>query len=54
VQVIAQTLTEVFERADREGVPTSVIADRIAEERIRSARAKRTAPEVAPARAVAG
>jgi leucine dehydrogenase len=54
VQVIAQTLTEVFERADREGVPTSVIADRIAEERIRSARAKRTAQEVAPARAVAG
>jgi leucine dehydrogenase len=31
---IADTLSEIFRAADREGTPTSVIADRIAEERI--------------------
>jgi leucine dehydrogenase len=57
VQIIARTLTEVFERADREGAPTSAIADRIAEERIRSgreARAAHAAREAMPARALAG
>jgi leucine dehydrogenase len=57
VQIIAQTLTEVFERADREDAPTSMIADRIAEERIRRARRSRAEPAVQtirPARALAG
>lgn len=56
VQVIAQTLTEVFERSDRERTPTSVIADRIASERIRCAHATRAAQaaDIAPARALAG
>ena len=57
VQTIAETLTEVFERSAREGTPTNLIADRLAEERIRNgrqARAKRASAEVlAPARAVA-
>ena len=58
VQHIATTLGEVFERAEREGVPTHQIADRIAEERIRTARvAKVRLPRVTldavPARAAA-
>ena len=36
VQTIAETLTEVFERAAREDAPTNEIADRLAEERIRN------------------
>jgi len=57
VQSIAQTLTEVFERAAREDAPTSQIADRIAEERIRLGRQSRAAlgaPAAQPARAAAG
>ena len=57
VQEIAQTLTEVFERAAREGAPTNLVADRIAEERIRlgrPARAARAVRDPLPARAVAG
>jgi leucine dehydrogenase len=57
VQSIAQTLTEVFERAAREDAPTSQIADRIAEERIRLGRRSRAAlgaQSALPARAVAG
>jgi leucine dehydrogenase len=57
VQTVAETLTEVFERAEREGAPTSEIADRLAEERVRNgrqARAIRSARDVLPARAVAG
>jgi len=34
---IAATLGEIFQRADAEGTPTNVIADRIAEERMRAA-----------------
>jgi leucine dehydrogenase len=57
VQIIADTLTEVFERADRDDTPTSVIADRIAQERIRRARQSRSASaarNVTRARALAG
>ncbi len=57
VQIIAETLTEVFERAARAGAPTSEIADRLAEERVRNgrqARALRSAHDWLPARAVAG
>jgi hypothetical protein len=57
VQVIPQTLSEVFVRAEREGTSTSALADRIAEERIRAARqirAARGTRELAPARALAG
>ena len=53
VEIIAQTLAEVFERSAGEGTPTSVIADRIAQERIRSGRqaAAQRAPQPArPAR----
>jgi leucine dehydrogenase len=58
VQHIATTLGEVFERAEREDLPTYQIADRIAEERIRAARAaKARSPRVTldavPARAAA-
>jgi leucine dehydrogenase len=35
VRRIGETLSEVFVRADAEGVPTSVIADRLAEERFK-------------------
>jgi leucine dehydrogenase len=42
---IADTLTAIFKRADAERLPTSVIADRIAEERIASA--KHVTPRVA-------
>ncbi len=35
VRRIGDTLSEVFARADAEGVPTSVIADRLAEERFK-------------------
>jgi leucine dehydrogenase len=57
VQEIAPTLTEVFERAAREGAPTNLVADRIAGERIRlgrQARAARALRDPVPARAVAG
>jgi leucine dehydrogenase len=56
VQTIADTLTEVFERAARANAPTSEIADRLAEERVRKghqARAKRTPRDILPAREVA-
>jgi leucine dehydrogenase len=58
VQHITTTLGEVFERAEREGLPTHQIADRIAEERIRAARAAKVrSPRVildaVPARAAA-
>jgi leucine dehydrogenase len=36
VRTIADTLTEVFQRADHEGVATSVVADRVAEKRFKS------------------
>ncbi len=36
VCTIGNTLTEVFERAEREGVATSVVADRVAEKRFKS------------------
>lgn len=36
VRRIADTLTEVFERADREQLPTSVVADRVAESRFKA------------------
>ena len=39
---IADTLRHVFERAEAEGVPTSVIADRMAEERLAGAREQRS------------
>lgn len=45
VRTIAETLTEVFERATYENAPTSEIADRLAEERVqkgRQARPKRS------------
>ncbi|MHA1537621.1 MAG: Glu/Leu/Phe/Val dehydrogenase dimerization domain-containing protein [Alphaproteobacteria bacterium] len=35
LQRIADTLTEIFQRAERENKPTNIIADRIAEERFR-------------------
>jgi leucine dehydrogenase len=69
VQTIAETLTEVFERAAHAGAPTSEIADRLAEERVRNGRQARAtraardvlpmrdlppAREASPARAVAG
>jgi leucine dehydrogenase len=57
VQSIAQTLTEVFERAGREGAPTNQIADRIAAERLRLGRQSRAAlavPDALPVRAAAG
>jgi leucine dehydrogenase len=57
VQTIAQTLIEVFERAGREGAPTNQIADRIAEERLRTgrqARATHAARESLPVRAAVG
>ena len=62
VETVAETLTQVFERAARENTPTSEIADRLAEERVRKGR-EMTAQqklrdiqptrEVAPARQVA-
>ena len=54
VQTIAETLTEVFERSARECAPTNLIADGLAEERIRNGRAARAKREALPsARAVA-
>jgi leucine dehydrogenase len=59
VETIGETLTEVFERAAQANKPTSEIADRLAEERLREARQSgstrsqrhgRQAREVAPAR----
>jgi leucine dehydrogenase len=38
---IAETLRHIFERAEAEGLPTSAIADRMAEERLARARAPR-------------
>lgn len=40
---IFDTTLEIFERADREGVPPAVAADRIAEQRMSAARTARTA-----------
>lgn len=37
VRKIGETLTEVFERADRDGLATSVVADRVAESRFKRA-----------------
>ncbi|HJW39704.1 MAG TPA: Glu/Leu/Phe/Val dehydrogenase dimerization domain-containing protein [Rhizomicrobium sp.] len=45
VLAIATTLSAIFERADREGAPTNLIADRMAEERI--ARGKGVAAKAA-------
>lgn len=45
VLAIADTLTEIFSRADREGVSTNRIADRMAEERMASARTRLRAAE---------
>ncbi len=50
VEVIAQTLAEVFERSAGAGTPTSAIADRIAEERIRSGRQAAARRAAQPAR----
>lgn len=36
VDTIAQTLQEIFERSDRDGLPTGQIADQLAEERFRN------------------
>lgn len=47
---IGDTLREVFDRAEREGVPTNVIADRIAEERLAAA----SAPAPSLARSATG
>jgi leucine dehydrogenase len=55
VRTIAETLTEVFERATYENAPTSEIADRLAEERVRKgreARAKRGPRNALPAHEV--
>ena len=52
LETIATTLAEVFDRADREGVPTHEVADRIARERIEAARAGRRGqarPAIGPA-----
>ncbi|MGH6944541.1 MAG: Glu/Leu/Phe/Val dehydrogenase dimerization domain-containing protein, partial [Geminicoccaceae bacterium] len=55
VEAIPTTLAEVFERAEREGVPSHELADRIARERIEAARARslQSAAESQPARAAA-
>jgi leucine dehydrogenase len=56
VETIAETLTEVFERAAREQAPTSEIADRLAEERVRKGRqvgVERAPRDVRPVREVA-
>jgi leucine dehydrogenase len=45
VLAIADTLSEIFRRADKEGTPTSAIADRMAEERMARGREKRHAAE---------
>jgi len=45
VLAIADTLTEIFRRADVEGVSTAVVADRMAEERMVKGRAKLKAAE---------
>jgi leucine dehydrogenase len=45
VLAIADTLNEIFRRADSEGVTTAVIADRMAEERMAQGRAKLKAAE---------
>ena len=42
---IADTLTEIFRRADSEGVTTAAVADRMAEERMAKGRAKLKAAE---------
>jgi len=42
---IADTLTEIFRRADNEGVTTAIVADRMAEERMAKGRAKLKAAE---------
>ncbi|HEX3210701.1 MAG TPA: Glu/Leu/Phe/Val dehydrogenase dimerization domain-containing protein [Geminicoccaceae bacterium] len=56
VQTIGETLIEVFERAEQANEPTSEIADRLAEERLRKARqsgSKRAQRDVRPAREAA-
>jgi leucine dehydrogenase len=45
VLAIADTLTEIFRRADVESVSTAVVADRMAEERMAKGRAKLKAAE---------
>jgi len=45
VLAIADTLNEIFRRADSEGVTTAVVADRMAEERMAQGRAKLKAAE---------
>ena len=42
---IADRLAQIFNRADQEGAPTNVIADRMAEERIAHAAETRHAAE---------
>ena len=56
VEGIGATLAEVFERADRTGVPTHEVADRIARERIAAEprRQSRPALKAVPRRAAAG
>ena len=45
VRAIADRLAQIFNRAEQENAPTNAIADRIAEERISAAGAKRHAAE---------
>ena len=45
VRAIADRLVQIFRRADQEGVPTNVIADRMAEERMRNGAVARHAAE---------
>ena len=56
VEGIGATLAEVFERADRTGMPTHEVADRIARERIAAGprRQSRPALKAVPRRAAAG
>ena len=53
VEAIPTTLAEVFERAEREGIPSHALADRIARERIEAARARQLHGAAQPARAAA-
>ena len=45
VRAIADRLVQIFRRADQEGVPTNVVADRMAEERMQNGAATRQAAE---------
>jgi leucine dehydrogenase len=40
VETIGRTMKEIFVRADAEGLPTSIVADRMAEEIFRKAEAR--------------